>query len=303
MKTQWQTDLVNYFEKCLGSPELPGETPSEKRAASKVRTHLPRLQELANISSRTNFYKVLFSVSEQRVSNDAEIIFLHSAGGSGSHWVQDLLLKKGLVQPCGEVKFAKPVSSIVSRLKGTERDVALNAIHLLNLSDIDLNSLYIPIVNSSHMSGWKMSDLYRGKKRNVLLLRDPVDIVMSRTFRKNSYREFISPDSDDQEYLRKNVSFVKEFYRKAIGKTFDLVIKFEEISGHEDEVIENLKSILTRESARSFMCTDFRSRNFDNKYKGDRSVDNQFIVEAKNLLRQELSVFESTNSGFSVSFG
>src|SRR5690606_3626905 len=50
----------------------------------------------------------------------------------------------------------------------------------------------------------------------ILLMRNPFDIVYSRTFRKQDYRVEVDPTASDLEYLKKQIRNVKRFYNLAL---------------------------------------------------------------------------------------
>lgn len=295
--------FVEYFELCCDRDIQEWETLSLKRAAEKIKKSIPLLQANAGIRSRKDFYQVFSSVARERCLNGSQLVFLHNAGGSGSHWLQGMLLKREIAQACGEVKFVAPIRHIISQLHSVDRLIALNIIHLLHLPEINLNSLYKPLVNSSHMAGWRASDLYDGNKLNILLLRDPVDIVLSRTFRKQSYKSYIAPDESDDEYFLRNVDFVKKFYQAARSRHYDFIVKYEDIVADEEMLVQQL-SILLDSSIESFspVTRALIPRGFDNKYHGDRHKGIEVENKARALLMEESKLFSATTSGLQQRF-
>ena len=66
--------------------------------------------------------------------------------------------------------------------------------------------------------------------RKVLLIRDPVEIVLSRTLRKPAFRRYLGRETtDDARYLRENIVQVGRFYRKVEPEGYDLVVRYEDL--------------------------------------------------------------------------
>lgn len=56
------------------------------------------------------------------------------------------------------------------------------------------------------------------------MIRDPVDIVISRTFRKQEFCAYLGHDcSSDVDYAKHNVERVKKFFNAAMKDKHDLV--------------------------------------------------------------------------------
>lgn len=303
MACEWYQELTDYFELCCTLEAKEWETLSLQRAAKKISSSLPILQSQARVASRNEFYKVILSIARERQFNEAKIFFLHNAGGSGSHWLQGMLLEREMAQACGEVKFVAPMKRIIRHLPSDEIGIALNVIHLLHLKEINLNSLFMPMVNSSHMAGWNVSDLYAKNKKNILLLRNPVDILLSRTLRKQSYKEFVAPDESEEEYFLRNVDFVKNFYRAARGRNYDYIVKYEDIVADEENVVSKLTSLIHPSTENiGLVKSENVPKGFNNKYKGERINSMELVDKARNLLSEEISLFTSTKSGLHQNF-
>ena len=178
--------------------------------------------------------KDVVDVAEARALDRPPTVFLLSCGSSGSHWLEAMLAQAADVRPCGEVYVPAAMLAEMRRVDAASRSALLDCVHLAH-SDVDASTGKTAVlVNSAHASGWRLRALMQPPHRTVLLVRDPADIVISRTFRKGEYRADVSPASSDEEYLEDNLAYVDGFYDIALRESVDAVVSYEQL--REDAV-------------------------------------------------------------------
>ncbi|MGE6606469.1 hypothetical protein ACQKE4_08090 [Halomonas sp. NPDC076908] len=197
------------------------------RNARKIEKFLEKGSELRS-ESKEGYVDNLLRLAYLRQGFRPKHIYLVNAGSSGSHWIEAML---GLIPGFyngGEIYFPAEIRKKLSSMDGDDANLFLDAVYLLHSGGIYKDSLYSSLSNSAHLANHGQVSACSKKKVAVLVLRDPVDIVMSRTFRKEEYKNDIASGLDDQEYLEKNCSYLERFYKGLDIKSFDRVIKYEE---------------------------------------------------------------------------
>lgn len=186
----------------------------------------------------------ILALARLRTAHAPPPIYLPNAGSSGSHWLEAMLSRAAGVHACGEVYLPKPV---VERLKGmTAADAGyfLNAVHIAHTGRVGPQLAAGYCINSAHVTNvGTIARLTPGAKK-VLLIRDPVDVVMSRTLRKPAHRADVAPDMDDEAYLAHNCELVERFHA-ALGKEeFDAVARYEDLVSKPVEALTALTAAL-----------------------------------------------------------
>lgn len=121
----------------------------------------------------------------------------------------------------------------------SERSAFLDCVHLIHADYTDETPVTLPLINSAHLSGWYMARLMDAPKKTILLTRDPADIVISRTFRKADYKKEFKQLSDD-EFLRKNLSYVKNFFETSSNNHADRIVRFEDMREDLGAVVKSI---------------------------------------------------------------
>lgn len=182
------------------------------------------------------------AAAERRVKSSPPTLFLINCGSSGSHWVEAMLASLPGIHACGEVYVPPGPGERLSSAEEPARAGFLDALHQIHMEkpgepgDDDI------LINSAH--SWNPHDLMGGSARPVLLVRDPVDVVISRTFRKPKLRRHVAPSADDMVYLEKNAAMVEKFYRSAFRRKPPTIVRYESlIERPETELARLLESV------------------------------------------------------------
>lgn len=229
------------------------------------------------------YVEQIIGLSKARTRFDGGHFYLVNAGSSGSHWLEAMLgLLPGFYNG-GEIYIPKKLISYISNLPEFEASTAIDAIYLAHTGRICEDYLTATISNSAHLASHnKVSDLSRNKT-TALLLRNPVDVVISRTFRKGEYRRDMAPDLGDKEYLEKNCLYVEKFYTSVNFRDFDCVVKYEEFLDSPAQELEKLAGVigLSFESEDIVNAVSKTSKKtvIDSVSQGGKAMTNVYIGE------------------------
>ncbi|WP_299449777.1 DUF6270 domain-containing protein [uncultured Serinicoccus sp.] len=193
--------------------------------------------------------------------------FVVNPGGAGSHWLQEMMADAGGMNPCGEVYLPPGMTSAAASLGDEARGLLLDAVHLLQANRPVADLLDAPLINTAHIRGWHQHELMPAPKSLVLLTRDPLDVVLSRTFRKQAYRTQHFAGESDETYLRRNIDFVQKFYLRGEGTTPDASVRYEDLRADAPGTISRLGRALgvDLEGPRAL---EVDARGGSNKYAG-----------------------------------
>ena len=159
----------------------------------------------------------IIRLAETRRAVRPSTVFIVNCGSSGSHWFEFLMTASSRIAPCGEV--------YLPRLDVDDPASMWDAVHLAHADAPTVDSI---LVNSAHQ--WRPSN-ESSPARTLLLVRDPVDIALSRTFRKPELREQSHADTSDDDYLDLNCDVVARFFTTAAARRRppDEVVRYEDL--------------------------------------------------------------------------
>lgn len=210
------TLLRNY----LKNPEsFWGESHRQSKKLIKARDKMKRA--IGNTSEVEDW---ILNVTSKREFLPVRTLLIFNAGSSGSHWLQAMIKSAIGFSGCGEVYLPNSL-----QLKAQEDFRFIDAVQVVQAHAHDSKVQNRPIVNTTHSTSM-LTILMKAKGvKSIFLVRDPVEIVLSRTYRKSEYRMSIAPTATDCEYLYQNIEFVERVYRSALNREFDLLVKYEDI--------------------------------------------------------------------------
>lgn len=224
-------------------------------------------------------------------------VFLPNCGSSGSHWLTTLLDELGWFADCGEVYFPPDLLSQMRAWDQDDRRALLDGVHLAHAPQGPETPPGTILINSAHTSGWRLARACGDTARLVLLVRDPLDITLSRTFRKPQYRERVAPDQSDEEYLETNIAFVQRFFRQAADNPRDLLVRYEDVRDDPEGTLAAVcravgtpvdADALHQAAARHGLYSDST-----NSYRGPRHEPPEALVDrARRALETERKAWE-----------
>lgn len=170
-------------------------------------------------------------------------LFLVNCGSSGSHWIEAMLSALPGIRACGEVYLPPALSPELESLEQRDRACFLDALHQFHVEDhaTPVGDTDV-LINSAH--SWGPSDLMGGRLAPVLLVRDPIDVVMSRTFRKPKLRRHVTPEATDLQYLEQNIAMVAKFYGSALRRNPQHLIRYEDAIVDPSRTLAQLTGLL-----------------------------------------------------------
>ncbi len=213
----------------------------------------------------------IVSASERSV-RPAPTLFLINCGSSGSHWVEAMVAALGGVYACGEVYL--PPGIDLGGLETQERVAFIDALHQLHMEHpaaVDPSDI---LINSAH--SWGPHDAMGASAAAVLLVRDPIDVVASRTFRKPRLRRYLTPDASDSEYLDRNIAYVDKFYRSALRRKPAHVIRYEDFTSQPVETLGRLATLLSRKPDQERLDEIVRTYSAAGQQDSGRRLSNVF---------------------------
>ena len=156
-------------------------------------------------------------------------IFVTGLGGSGSHWLAGMLGELPVFFDVGEVYVPERLAEAMTA-NPDRAPLILDALHVLHTRQpVAHGARAVNCAAGSH----KAADYVHWDRGAtvVRLLRDPRDQVLSTTFRKDEYRQWIAPDTSDDEYLHQRCSISRwdETRYKRSGCAADVVIRYEDL--------------------------------------------------------------------------
>ncbi len=199
----------------------------------------------------------IVDAAARRIANAQPTLFLVNCGSSGSHWLEAMLSALPGMRACGEVYVPAPIAETLKSLPEPQSACFLDGLHQLHswepapVGDDDI------LINSAH--SWSCSDLAGTTARTALLIRDPLDVAVSRTFRKPQLRRHLMPDAHDESYLERNIAFVEKFYRSALRRKPATIVRYEDIVARPNESLAVLADMVGR-SATPARCAQIAAR-------------------------------------------
>ncbi|MCT7378214.1 sulfotransferase [Chelativorans salis] len=218
----------------------PASAGVNERQATKLHERLSAIH-----LSRSEALQRAAHVGRERAEKANPTIYLANVGSSGSHWAQSMLSALAPMLPCGEVYFPTPVLDRLSELPHQERAAFMQTYYAIHgWRDIpELRTA--PAVNTAHRPKPGMMASHDRCACLILLIRDPVEIVISRTFRKQKYRAAIGyAKSSDADYMQFNIKFVHNFFRRVDRDSFDTEIRYEDLKSNPASTLRCLADVV-----------------------------------------------------------
>lgn len=177
-----------------------------RRQAEKSRK---RLDAITNFYShdRDQCLGFLSRIADERLNSNRRTLYLPSFGASGSHLVQHIVATSTNAITLGEVYMPPMAERHALELDGQERVKFMEMYHLASTSTPWMIPSRGTIVNTAHKAKLQFFSENTAKFSSVLIMRDPCDIAISRTYRKGEYRSYLGKDSiSDDDYLSENIA-------------------------------------------------------------------------------------------------
>lgn len=222
---------------------------THQRNVRKIQKFLASGRSSLGGLDNSEYVSYLTGLAKLRSIYNSKHFYLINTGSAGSHWVEAMLgLLPGFYNG-GEIYFPAKIKKHLGSIDSRSANIFLDAIYLLHSGSVFNDSLGAVLSNSAHLAKHQQLSEYSANKNTVLLLRNPVDVVISRTFRKDEYKKDIAPSLDDKEYLERNCVYVENFFANIDESSFDAIVKYEDFV---DSPLSNLKKTGRIDRARSY---------------------------------------------------
>lgn len=238
----WELELDRYIEAPLEA--WPADRPLQ---AQKLIQCLARRLNSCPGTTLAAMSQEIRASATRRVERSIPTLFLINCGSSGSHWVEAMLASLDGIRTSSEVYVPPRLGHRLDGLPKRDRAQFLDALHQIHVEGSVPASETDVLINSAH--SWNPHDLMGDAAIAVLLVRDPLDVVVSRTFRKPRLRRHLAPAVGDAEYLERNVVFVEKFYRSALRRRPAYVVRYEDFLDRPSEPLARLAALLGRRAA------------------------------------------------------
>jgi hypothetical protein len=212
--------------------------------AARFEFVLNRYGKTLGSSVRSDIVSDILAKADKRSVDRPITVFITNPGSCGSHWLQAVLTHQFKMSGCGEAYVSAPVMQFLSEKSGVSRSYLLDCLHLAHSYDGANTPLDSALINTAHATGWAISAKMSAPKLRIVLIRDPISTVISRTFRKPSHRNEYFSGYNDDEYLAINIEYVNKFYRNFKPENYDLIIRFEDLQDRMADVLSKLAPYL-----------------------------------------------------------
>ena len=264
----WRGEISRYVHSPHAS--WPPDRPLQAR---KLEEHLVRQCATREVT-RTDIVQRFSDVAQRRIHAGARTLFLINCGSSGSHWVEAMLAALPGVHACGEVYVPPQIAGELATLDQGDRACFLDVLHQVHVEPAANIGEDDVLINSAH--SWNPHDLMGGLAIAILLVRDPIDIVASRTFRKPKFRRHVEPAADDDEYLERNTAMVEKFYRSALRRRAEHVVRYEDIRDRPVEALARMAALIGRAAPSGVLEAIVARYSAQGQLAGDQRLSNVF---------------------------
>lgn len=265
------------IEKLVNDPSAYWQ--ENTRQAEKLSKRIAKAKTRFDFTNAELVFDVM-KLAEERIQNNSKTIFLSSIGSSGSHLFQACISRAWESIPLGEVYLPPQLIEDVKDFNIAELNL-LSESYLL-LHDYEFKHRYNTdafIINTLHHPKLSKFSLWSKNYSSAVIHRDPVQIVISRTFRKDEYRAYQNKDGvTDKEYLDINISKVNAFYANASNFNHSVKLSFEELCAISDSEIQALQALVGVPVSSELSVAEIVRSTLS---EGDKT--NRFEGERKNL--------------------
>jgi hypothetical protein len=213
------------------------------RQSDKLKRRLAFLSRQGGLTDRDVVRRVM-SLAVARRHRSARNVYISNAGSSGSHWLEFMLAGLDGLLPVGEVYIPAAFWTRLRAVPQADRKICLDAVYVAHCGRLDEGVIPVGMLNSAHHPSLKRFSAVDPEGLRVLLLRNPADIVLSRTFRKGEYRQYVDGGSNDRAYLARNIDYVRNFLSKIDRNEFDCIVRYEELVDDPTGVLRKVTNLL-----------------------------------------------------------
>ncbi len=207
----------------------------------KVLTGLSQLSERDQLSP-AQAIDYVFDCAQRRADGHLPTIYIGGRGGSGSHWLAEMLHDLGPFVDAGEVAFPSSLRRRLRDLTVREQALVIDAIHLVHALGKRPGAAEQSIVNSRGTVHYLPFKRWEPGCFFVHLIRDPREQCVSVTYRKPNARQLYRTDGGDEGFLRLMVYLNRASLLRVLSSPIapDYVVRFEELRADPERVLVGL---------------------------------------------------------------
>ena len=222
-------------------------------------------------------------LADQRLAKKSRTLYLSSFGSSGSHLIQYALSMTASCLPLGEVYLAPRLELMLQELSDEEKYKSIEMYHLVHSTAPEWLTSQCAIINTAHRAKLQVFSECTYEFSSAFIFRDPVQLALSRAFRKGEYRNYLGKESTtDLEYLTENIEKTIKFYELALRYDYDEFLFFEDVQSNRDRLAESLSNLLgapmLKDEFNSNLLMALDNGSSTNKFSGeDKSDSGQYL--------------------------
>jgi Sulfotransferase domain len=209
------------------------------KQCAKLSRHLEAIEQHLGLSPEQAIGEVV-GLGRSRLADRPTTVYVSGRGGSGSHWLAEMLGDLGPFADAGEVSIPRSVSATIAPWPIEEQSLFIDCVHLLHAWSgqpyADHQVRFHPdiagrhIVNSNGDTNLMRAKLIEPGCLFIHLVRDPRDQVLSFTYRKPGARRTYAVESAE-DFLRLMLIFNRvslfKVLRAPVGP--DVVVRYEDL--------------------------------------------------------------------------
>lgn len=240
------------------------------------------------------FVQFLSKLSDDRMKKGSKTLYLPSYGSSGSHLIQHLIVQSVTSIPLGEVYVPIDIERKTQCLSVHERYKFMEMYHLSHSTMPWMTPSRGLIINTAHKSRLQFFADNTRKFDSVFIFRHPVNLVLSRTFRKSEYRSYLGKGYiSDKEYLDDNIKKTINFYKSSLSYRFGGYIRFEDLfssDSHQYRISKTISEVIASRDLSHYIKNNIQKSIEDdkntNKYEGEQiKINEEYVEYCKGKLR------------------
>ncbi len=228
--------LRRYIAEC---PVFWAGARADMKQCKKLWRHLDVIEKHIGLDREEAIEQVI-AFGEARLSNRPASVYVTGRGGSGSHWLAEMLGDLGAFADAGEVSIPGTLSRTMASWPIDEQSLFVDCVHLLHAwsgqpyADQPVRPRHdvaeLHIVNSNGDVDSLRAKLTEPGCVFIHLVRDPRDQVLSFTYRKPGARRTY-PIEPVEDFLRLMLIFNRVSLNKILGGHVgpDLVVRYEDL--------------------------------------------------------------------------
>lgn len=220
----------------------PEDTYFHRRNRQKLARAWTSVAELHSLEP-SSVVDTYVEILEHRRQQDITTLYVMSNGGSGCHFLGELLNGLDGLRMTDEVYFPPQLLEEVESLGEEPSSLAIDFINFFHLGTVAEPDRRLTAINLGHVRpDVSPSRLARHDSRGrfLLLLRNPYDVAVSRAFRKGDYRAQVAPDMSDTDYLRRQVAGTRAFLSRCRAFPWDRILRYEHLKSNPTAAVGDI---------------------------------------------------------------